>query len=267
MGLAFGSALYALWVVGKMVVCAVIAFFGSYWILSAWFDRRISGREAILLALGLLVLTFFGVSLAVRSGSGILLLAAAVFGTALTLRQLARGAERRIGESLDMAEVAKYQEAVANYPDNPHAHSLLADTYRGMDEIELALQEYEAALEIDASLKQERYWAEKLKTDLERRGRRGMSCPRCGALRPRKAAVCPECGRLYSTAETWWHALSVMDPYRKAILLGIGGGAVAAIAAIVSLAPGTMKLAATLILVLAPVAIIIMSVRMRRHTG
>jgi len=263
MALPLGTAMY---VVGKMVVCAVIAFFGGYWILSVWFDRKISGREAVLLALGLLVLTFFGVSLALQSGSGILLLALAVFGAALMLRQLARGAERRIGERLDQAEVAKYQEAVASYPDNPHAHSLLADTYRRVGETELALQEYEAALEIDRSLKQERYWAEKLKTELARRRRRGMSCPRCGTLRPRKAAACPECGRLYSTIESWCHALSVMDPYRRAILLGVGGGAVAAIAAVVFLAPGAMKLAATVIFVLAPVAIIVMSARMRRRT-
>ena len=70
MGAAFVTAMVT---VAKLVICALVSFVGAYWILSAWFDRRIGGRESLLLAMGLAVLQFFAVSLALRGGAGILL--------------------------------------------------------------------------------------------------------------------------------------------------------------------------------------------------
>ena len=40
-------------VIINIVLCAVIAFAGGFWILSAWFDRRLAGREMLILAAGL----------------------------------------------------------------------------------------------------------------------------------------------------------------------------------------------------------------------
>jgi len=261
-----GDFAVAMTVVMKLAICAIISFIGGYWILSGWFDQRISGREALLLALGLLVFQFFAVSLVMRGGPGILALFGVVFGGGLLFRELTRRAERRLGESLDGEEIARYQRVLEVEPENPIAHSLLADTYRRMGRVEPAVAEYETAVRLNPSLREERYWLERLRRELERRGRKEMSCPRCGEARPRRAAACPECGRLYSTVETWGHALRVMEPSRKAIWLGVGAGAFAAVLGVIAMAPGRMKLAALLTLFLAPLAGMVIRARMRRTT-
>jgi len=250
-----------------IVICAAIAFAGGIWILSGWFDRRLSGREAVLLALGLFALMFYSVSLALRGGPGILILFAVVFGTALLLRGLARYADRSIAKQLDDADIAKYTEAIETYPENPHAHSLLADVYRRLGEHDLAAQEYEAALRIDPSLKEERYWFERMRSEIGRLASRKMSCPRCGTERRDGELECLECGRLYSSIETWRHAFRVMEPAQKALWLGLALGAAAAATAVVSLAPGATKLASLAVVLLVPVCILVMSARMRRRTG
>ena len=251
-------------VVAELVICALISFAGGYWTLSAWFDRKITGREALLLTGGLLAVQFFAVSLALRGGPGIILLFGVVFGAAVLFRGLAWRAERRLGERLDEEEIAKYQQALELEPDNPYAHSLLADTYRRMGRIELAVTEYEVALRLNPSLREERYWLERLRKELDRRWGKEMSCPRCGEPRPSRASACPECGRLYSSIETWSHALRVMAPSRKAVLLGVGAGALAAALAVTAMAPGKLKLSALLILPLALAAMIAINASVRR---
>ncbi len=251
----------------KIVVCALIGFAGGFWILSALFDRRISAREAVVLGLGLFVLMFFSVSLALHGGPGLLVLSAGVFGTALLLRGLGRYADHAITDRLNEVEIAKYRQAIENYPDNPHAHSLLADVHRRLGEHELAAKEYEAALQLDPSLREERYWLEQMRTEVERATQKGMSCPRCGAARPPQEAMCPECGRLYSTIETWRHALRVIEPWCKALWMGAGLGGLAAVIAVLSWAPGAMKLMSIAVFVVAPVFVIVLSARMRRRTG
>lgn len=254
-------------VVFKIVICALIAFAGGFWILSGWFDRRLSGRETFLLGLGLLALMFYSISLALRGGPGILILFAVVFGTALVLRSLAAYAERSIAKRLDDADIAKYTEAIEQYPDNPHAHSLLADVYRRLGEHSLATEEYEIALRIDPSLKDERYWLERMRSEIERLASRQMSCPRCGTARRDAELECLECGRPYSSVETWRHAFHTMEPPRRALWLGLGLGAAAALTAALTLFQGAWKLVILAVLVAAPLMIIVMSARMRRRSG
>ncbi len=219
-----------------MAVCAAIGFAGGYMILSALFARKISGREAFLLTVGLLVVLFFSVSMMLRGGPGILLLLVLVGGAALLLRALARAADRRIAKGLVEEEIAKYKEALEIDPDNAAAHSLLGDTYRQLGRIESAVEEYEAALGLDPSLRGERYWLERLRSELELRGQKELLCPRCRTPRPEGAGSCLECGRIYSAWEVWRHAFRTMEPTRQAIVAGIGVGAAGVIFAIVVLA-------------------------------
>lgn len=251
----------------KIVVCALIGFAGGFWILSALFDRRISAREAVVLGLGLFFLMFFSISQMLHGGPGMLILFGGVFGSALLLRSLGRYADHRIAARLNDAEIEKYRQAIENYPDNPHPHSLLADVYRRLGEHELAAKEYQAALELDSSLREERYWLEQMRTEIERSTQKEMSCPRCGTARPGREPVCPECGRLYSTIETWRHALRAMEPRRKALWMGAGLGGLAAVIAVLSWAPGATKLMSVAVFVVAPIFVIVLSARMRRRTG
>ena len=260
-----GDYAAAMAVVAKMLICAAISFVGGYWILSAWFDRKLSGREALLLTLGLLALQFFAVSLMLRGGPGIVVLFGIVFGGGLLLWMLASSAERRLDKSLDEEEIARYQRVLEVEPENALAHSLLGDTYRRMGKLEMATAEYEAAVRLNPSLREERHWLKRLRRELERAGRKEISCPRCGEIRPGQAKACPECGRPYSTLETWGHALRVMDSSRKAVLLGVSTGALAAALAVIAMVPGKMKLAAVLIFLLAPFAAAIIGACTRRR--
>jgi len=247
----------------QMVVCAAIAFAGGFWILSLWFDRRITGREGLLLLIGLVSLMFFAISQVFKGGPGVLFLFAGVFGAALLIRVLARRAERRLKAQFATDDIAKYREAIENHPDNPHAHSLLADVYRRLGRWKLAAEEYESAIELDSNLKQERYWLEKMRTEIERATEKKMRCPRCLTLRRDRERECLECGRLYSTIEIWRHALHIMEPSKKALVLGVAFGASAAAVAMLAMAPGTLKLASIGVFVLAPIVMLIISARMK----
>ncbi len=185
----------AIFLVGKLVICAIIASAGALGILSAWSDRKLYAWEAVLLAVGLIILMLHSVPLAMENGSGILILLAAVAGMALVLRGISARAERRLGKGLDEEDVSRYREVVEQHPDNPHAHSLLADTYRRIGEFDLAADEYEAALRIDPSLKQERYWLQWLNAQLELRQEGASCCAHCHAVRPARMPTCPACGR------------------------------------------------------------------------
>jgi tetratricopeptide (TPR) repeat protein len=194
-------------------------------------------------------------------------LAALVFGSAAVLRLLARAADARLGSRLDEDEIAKYQQAIEDHPENPYPHSLLAEVYRRIGRRGLALAQYEAALAIDPSLRQERYWLERMRTELEQAARKEMTCPRCGVPRRGREIECLECGRPYSSAEVRLHAFRVMEPRRKARWLGICLGAAIAAVATAVLAPGVMKAASLAMLLLASVAVIVMSRRTRQRTG
>jgi tetratricopeptide (TPR) repeat protein len=152
--------------VGKLVICAAVAGAGALWILSAWFDRRLRTWEAAALGLGLVLLLFLGVPCLMRAGPVILALPIAAAVVVLAFRGLGIQAEGRLRRQLDEEDIGKYQRAVEQHPENPYAHSLLADAYRKAGELELAAGEYEAALQIDSSLKQERYWLQWLRTQL-----------------------------------------------------------------------------------------------------
>ena len=245
----------------RMVICAAISFAGGYMILSALFARKITGREAFLLTSGLLVLSFVCVSMALRGGPGIILLLLAVAGAALVFRLLAWAAERRITKGIVEEEIANYQHAMEVDPKNTAAHSLLADTYRELGQLESAIEEYQAALSLDSSLRQERYWLERLRREVEHGGQKELLCPRCSTPRPQGAGECQECGRIYSVWEVRRHAFEVMPPGRRAAVAGVAAGAMSVLLAIIVLAPGTMKLMGIMVVLLVPAAVFILTAR------
>jgi len=258
------AAPVAMFLVLKLVICALISFAGAFLILSSWFDRKISGVEALLLALGLLIVEFIGVSLSFHGESGIWFLLLIVSGVPALFWGLARRADRRLRDSMVAEDIASYQAAIDFDPKNVAAHSLLADTYRHMEELERAIEEYRAALALDPTLKPERYWVQRLEAELERRASKEMRCPRCGAVRPAAASVCPECSRWYSTIETAAHTMRTMTPKRKAAWsAGLTLGLIALLAA-VNLAPGAVRVAAALLLFAAPIAVIFLMGRAGR---
>jgi len=249
-------------IVAQIVICALVVFLGGYWVLSAWFDRRMSAREAVLLGSGLLALMFYSMSMMFKGGPGTLVLSGAVFGAALLLKGLSSSSERLLVKSLDAADTAKYLEAVEDYPENPHAHSLLAAVYRRTGRLELAAQQYQAALDIDSTLREERYWLARMREEIDRLSDKHMACPRCGTVRRSGEAECAECGRPYSSIETWRH-----DYQRQALWLAAALGVLGAAAAVLFFAPGVVKVAGLAGFLLAPVMVIVMSARMRRRAG
>jgi len=250
--------------IGAIIICAGVSFAGAFWIISCWFDRKLSGRESVLLLVGLLAVECLAMAM---PGAGLLVLAAAVVGGAVLIRMLAGRAERRLASSFEQEDIAKYREAMELDPKNVAAHSLLADTYRRRGELELAIQEYQAALGLDPSLRQERYWVQQLEAQLDERARKGMRCPRCGAVRPPAAQVCPECDRWYSTAETSLHAVRTMSPGRKLAWAGLIAAGLVAVAAGAALAPRAAGFAALSLFLLVPIALIVASIRASRREG
>jgi tetratricopeptide (TPR) repeat protein len=234
----------ALMIVFRLLFCTLVSFAGALWILSAWFDRKISGREAGLLLIGLLGLMFIVVSLSLYGGLGMTLVVAVVLGATLLIRLLAAYNERRLDVALEERDI---------------------DTYRKRDDLERAIEHYEAALGLDPTLKPERYWIDRLQAEIERRGRRDISCPRCGTMRPANAATCPECGRWYSATETWAHTFRVMGTSRKAAWVAVGASALGAIAAVSVLVPSALKLMAVLAVVLAPAVAFAIGLQERRR--
>lgn len=263
----FGAMPQALMLAGRIVVCALVSFVGAVLILSAWFDRKISGIEATILLLGLFALQFFAVSLSLQGGPGIIVLIAAIFGVPAIFCLLAKRSDRRMTDSFEQEDIARYRAAMDLDPRNVAAHSLLADTYRRLGKLERAIEEYRAALQLDPKLRTERYWVRRLEDELERRSRKQMSCPRCGAVRPLGAEVCPECDRWYSTVETSLHTVRAMKPSRKLAWSGVVAVGLAGLALALALAPRAMAYVGTAAFFLAPVALIAMSARARRRTG
>ena len=260
MGGAFADAFL---LVFQMAICAVIAFAGGYMILSAAFERKISGREAFLLVAGLFVLMFVCVKMMLYGGPGILLLLLVVAGTGVLFRLLARTADRRLTKGMDDEEIGRYERALEIDPDNTAAHALLADAYRHRGELKRAIEEYEAALRLEPSLKQESYWLERLKVEVERQASKELLCPRCRTPRPEGAGTCPECDREYSAWEVWRHSFEMMDQTRQATLTGVGVGAAGLLFAVLVLVPGATKLIGVVVVLLAPAAVYILTARTR----
>ena len=260
MGGAFADAFL---LVFQMAICAVIAFAGGYMILSAAFERKISGREAFLLVAGLFVLIFVCVKMMLYGGPGILLLLLVVAGVGVLFRLLARTADRRLTKGMDDEEIGRYERALEIDADNTAAHALLADTYRRRGELERAIEEYEAALRLEPSLKEESYWLERLKVEVERQASKELLCPRCRTPRPEGAGTCPECDREYSAWEVWRHSFETMNQTRQATLTGVGVGAAGLLFAVLVLVPGATKLIGVVVVLLAPAAVYILTARTR----
>jgi tetratricopeptide (TPR) repeat protein len=259
-GLAFS-------LVFQMSLCAFIAFAGGFWILSNWFDRKLEAWEAGILLLALLTAMFISIASVFAGGPGLFVLAVVVFGGALLLRTLAAASDRKLGRRLDDEEIAKYQKAISDYPENPYAHTLLADVYRRLGRLEEALQEYELAFQMDPSLQEERRMYEWTRTELERQLSKKMMCPACRAPRQPGTYICPDCQRPYSSLETWVHAFRVMPPHRRAVWAGVGLVVFALAWALILFAPSVMKKVGALMLLALPVVFAIMAARNRRLTG
>jgi Tetratricopeptide repeat len=180
----------------RVVLCAAIAGGGGYWVIASWMNRRLSATEAVTLLAGLVVLVSFGVRLATRASTGAFaLLMALVAASVWGLYSYSNYVNRRTHQSFDEEDIAAYQAALELDPRNVAAHSLLAKTYRRQGRLELALEEYQAALRLDPSLQEERYWAARLKQQLEAAAGREARCPHCGATGPPVDGLCQGCGQ------------------------------------------------------------------------
>lgn len=251
------NPLAAVVIVGKLALCAVITFFGVYWIMSNWFERRLRAWEAAILGAGLLIVAAHSVPMALAGGLGLPLLLGAVFGTAGLLRLVGWRANRRVSRRLEDAEVATYQEAVEYHPENPHAHSLLAEAYRRTDETEQALREYEEAVRLDPSLKQERYWIRRLRDEIDRRESKALYCPRCGTPRREREMVCRECGREYSRLEVWAHDFQKMSTGDKATRVAGGLAAAVLVLGALAAAPRPIKGLIVLLVLIVPAVVVV----------
>jgi len=262
-----GAAGMAFVLVGLIAICAGLGFVGVFWALSAWFDRRLRGYEAALLVSGMMVLMCIAVVMTMKgSAAGILLLVGAL-ACGLVGRVVLEWMDQRHSRLLDEEDVAKYREALAVDPNNVAAHSLLAEIYRQRGNVETAMEEYEAALRLDPSLKPERYWLERLRSELDRGDRGEMACPRCGTLRTGRETVCQQCGRWYSTLEIWGHAFHVMPAWRKTLWTAVGAGALTICMLVVVVIPGGGRLLTVLALFAAAIGMLIVGFLERRRRG
>jgi len=195
-------------IVLKVAIVSFLAGGGAYWIFCAWMNRALSGLEAGLLTVGLIVGTFFAVSYALNTGFAavfalLLLLAAGIVG----LSYYSKVADRKLSEHFDKEDIAKYLEAIDLDPANAGAHSLLADLYRRQGKRELALREYQEAVRIAPNLQEERYWIARLKDELAGivhgtipGEEMDTPCPVCRAIVPASAERCQECGEYLGRA-------------------------------------------------------------------
>jgi tetratricopeptide (TPR) repeat protein len=175
----------------KIIPCTAIAFGGTYWVLAAWFDHRLSGVEAAVLLASLLVFDVIGIRLTLLSGIVsflllMLLIAVVVVSGLCYLKRM----NRRQHEQFDAADIATYLKALDLDPKNAAAHSFLAKIYRRQGKLELALQEYQAAVQLEPSLQEERFWVARLKEELS--GER--HCPNCGVIGTAEEGCCQGCG-------------------------------------------------------------------------
>ncbi|MGD0113917.1 MAG: tetratricopeptide repeat protein [Armatimonadota bacterium] len=250
--------------VGKMIFCALVSFTAVFLVLSAWFDRKISGSEATILLLGVLAIEMLGMWLSSRGGAGMLLLAVIVLGTPVVFYLMAKLSDWRLVRSFDEEDIAKYQEAIDLDPKNVAAHSFLGDVYRRQRKLERAIQEYKAALALDRTLKSDRFWVQRLEAQLESQSRKEMTCPRCNTPRPGDADTCPECGRIYSTVELSMHAMRKLPPARKVQWAALAALATIGIMTVLALAPIVMVLLIVAAAFGAPLTVVILESRANR---
>ncbi len=250
-----------------MSVCILLSFGSVYWILSSWFARRMYGWQAILLLVGVLIVMYFSIIL-VMSGNPVgMAMPIGLLVAGLIGRAVSEWADRRQYDSFDEEDIAKYQAAIEIDPRNVAAHSLLADTLRRMERLAEAIPEYQAALALDPSLKEEKYWLERCRTRLERGGRpEEMTCPRCGVARTPEQNVCPECGRIHSTLEMWVHSFRLMTPAQRALWSLVGAAAITLVLAVGALVPNGGRLLLILGLLASSTVMLIASYHDRRRS-
>ena len=98
-----GPSLDAFSMVFWISVCAVTAFVALHWIMSAWFEHKLRGMEAVLLLCGLLGLMAVAISLVVRGEPGAVLMIVVVAGVGLFGRAMERRTNRKLADGLDRA--------------------------------------------------------------------------------------------------------------------------------------------------------------------
>jgi len=262
-----GAASAAFSTVLMTCVCIFLSFGSVHWILSSWFARRMYGWQAILLLIGVVIVMYFSIILVVSGNPVGMVIPIGLLGVGLIGRTVSEWADRRQYDRFDEQDIAKYQTAIEIDPRNVAAHSFLADTLRRMGKLAEAIPEYQAALALDPSLKEEKYWLERCRTQLEGGGRpEQMTCPRCGFARHRGQSVCPECGRVYSTLEVWAHSFRSMSPAQRTVWSLVGAAAITLVLAIGALVPNGGRLLVILGLFASSTIMLVASYHDRRRS-
>jgi hypothetical protein len=260
-----GALPEAVALVGKIIFCALVSFTAVFLVISAWFERKISGSEASILLVGVLAIEMLGMWLSSRGGAGMLLLAVIVLGAPVVFYLMAKVSDRRLVRSFDEEDITTYQHAIDLDPKNVAAHSFLGDVYRRQGKSQQAIQEYKAALALDRTLKSERFWVQRLEAQLESQARKEMICPRCNTPRPGDADTCPECGRVYSTVELSVHAVRTLPPARKMQWAALAALATIGIMVIFALAPIVILFLIMAAAIGAPLTVVMLESRANRR--
>ncbi len=147
------------WKLGLLMVVAIAV---GWRVVFAWLNGAISGAEAFVLCLGI-VLGEAAAASWLREFEGVqlgllLTLPIAVWvGMETLVRMTARGSRR----SFLMADMRRYRAAVGRDPRNVAAHELLGDAYLKADQLGRGLEEYRVALALSPGSYAVRYKLER----------------------------------------------------------------------------------------------------------
>jgi hypothetical protein len=151
----------------KMIVVGLIFFATGYRVVTALFEREISASGGLILIGGLIGLAAGAVS-SIDNESSLLFFLSLVgmfawLGAALVIPEIFLERERK---KMLNEDLTRSLQGIAFDPNNVAAYCMLADTYRKMGKLDLAIENYRKALELDPTLKREKLRLESSLRDL-----------------------------------------------------------------------------------------------------
>jgi tetratricopeptide (TPR) repeat protein len=138
----------------RTVLAAMIFFATAYRVVTALFEREIGGFGGLVLLGGLFALVTAAITNLNSSWYFLYLLAMFVWlAVAFVLPAIVMERERT---KMLREDLEKALQGVAFDPLNVAAYCVLADTYRKMGNLDLAIENYQKALELQPTLKREK---------------------------------------------------------------------------------------------------------------